>query len=249
MQLETIWKWLDAVDEDHLDPLVQWSVQSPGLPHRDTSAGPDNLYRATDGEKYQQYNHKYNAEVAGILKSVPPSGILLRNGSIRNTGKDPKALAHDVENFDHPQSLIPGFAADELRGLNPPQFSAPTTPESISQRANTPSTRQLQTSGRECNDVSTKSKRLPPPSQRPRLQSIPTIRVEVRDPVALNCQGARVVGGFQQTGLQSLPSMKEKERRHTTAEGGALHRSNAVRKNSHVRVEPKARGRRSGLGQ
>ncbi|KAL9125144.1 MAG: hypothetical protein Q9175_008130 [Cornicularia normoerica] len=254
MHPENVWKWLDAVDQDSLDPLDQWGEPPPRHPALDTQPRYDRVPYGSDGETYQQYNSKRNAEVANVLKSIPPAGILFRNGSIRATSQKPKVSAYAVETEKHPQSLFPGFPtsfAQDLEKENDPQSLRPglaTNSKATSQRRDLPSTRQLQNSGREGNSDSTNPKRLPTFSERARvrglteaLHSTPIIHVEVRDPVAVNCQGVSVVGGHQQSGLKNLTSMSKKSRRNTTAGEGALHRSNAIRKPSNVRVEPKAR--------
>lgn len=222
-------KWLDAVDKDDLDPLDQWGAPPPRRPPHNTSPRSINVSGGDNKETYQQYNRKRNAEVTSVLEFIPPAGVLLRNGSIKLTGKNPKIFAHDVKNEDHPQSLTPGFPARS-------EVTGQPTHNSI---------RDLQTSGKEGNKDSPNRKRLPTFPERARrisgaLHSNPVIHVEVKDPVATDCQGARVVGGYQQNGLQSLPSMSKKSRRNTTAGERALHRSNAVRKPSNVRAEPKA---------
>ena len=222
MHPEDVRKWLDAVDKDHLDPLDQWGVPQPRRPPQDTSLQSNNVSGGENKETYQQYNRKRNAEVASVLESIPPAGILLRNGSIRLTGENPKVLADDVKNDSHSQSLTPGF---------------PASSEVTGQPTHT-SIRKLQSSGREGNSDSPNRKRLPTFPERARIE----------DPVATNCQGARVVGGNQQNGLQTLPSMSKKSRRNTTAGEGPLHRRNAVRKPSNVRAEPKAHQKYPQLG-
>ena len=213
MHSEEVWKWLDAINEDRLDPLDHWGAPPPRRPRSISVSGADKK------ETYQEYNGKRNAEVASLLESIPPAGILLRNGSVRLTNQNPEPFAQDMENENHPQSLVPGF---------------PT------------SSRVLQASGREGNSDAYKPKRLPSFPERARvrglplaLRSTPVIHVEVKDPVAVNGQGARVVGGHKQNGLQGLPGMGRKPRRDTTAGEGVLHRSNAFRKPSNVRAEPK----------
>lgn len=213
MHAEEVWKWLDAINEGRLDPMDHWGAPPPRRPR--------SISVSSGGEKetYQHYNSKRNAEVASLLESIPPAGILLRNGSVRLTGQNPEIFAHDLENENHPQSLTPGFPA---------------------------SSKVLQASGREGKIDPCEPKRLPSFFERARVhgisgakRSIPVIHVEVKDPVDMNCQGARVVGGYQQNGLLNLPSMSKKTRRDITAGEGVLHRSNAVRKPSNVRAEPK----------
>ena len=230
MHPEDVRKWLDAVDQDDLDPLDQWSAPPLQCRPRDTSPGSTSVSGGEKKETYQQYNRERNAEVASTLKTIPPAGLLLRNGSIRSTGQNSKTYAYDVKNENHPQSLTPRFPASS-------EVTGQPTRTSI---------RDLQISGREGNSDFPKRKRLPTFPERARrvsgaLQSAPVIHVEVKDPVAINCQGARVVGGHQQNSLQSPPSMLKKSRRNTTAKEGALHRSNAVRNPSNIRAEPKAR--------
>lgn len=235
MHPEKLWKWLDAVDEDHLDPLDQWGVPPPRRPSLDT---PSRSYTISGGnyvETYHQYNEKRNAEIANLLESIPPAGLLLRNGSIRSTGHTPKVLAHEMENESPSKSLIPSYT---------------TNCEGSGQGSDPPSIRKLQMSGREGNNDSANPKKLPTSLERAHvrnrsgaLQSTPTVHAEVKDPVAIDCQGAKVVGGYQQNGLQSLPSMIDKLRRYTVAGEGArraLRRSNAQRRPSNVRVVPKA---------
>ena len=225
--------WLDAVEQDHLDPLDQWGVPPSRYSPQDTTSRSDNDSQITDGETYEQYSRKRNAEAAILLQSIPPAGILLRNGSIRVTRQNPKFFAYDVKNENHPQALLPGY---------------PTSSIAIGDRTDTSSIRQFQVSGREGNENSNSPKRLPTSAERARdlghsgsLHSTPIIHVEIKDPIAINCQGARVAGGHRQDGLQTLPSIRNKSRRNVTAGEGALQRSNAVRRPSNVRAEPKAR--------
>ncbi|CAD6583091.1 MAG: hypothetical protein ASARMPREDX12_001172 [Alectoria sarmentosa] len=218
MHPENVWEWLDAVDQDHLDPLDQWGIPPPPRPPWNTPPRSDSLTHSSEGETYQQYNEMRNAEAASLLKAMPPAGILLRNGSIRVTQQNPRFFAWDVKNENHPQSLLPGFPtslAPDAENKNNPMSLGPGFPASsvaTGERTDTSSPRELQVSGREGNERLKNPKRLPGSVGRSRdlghsgsLHSIPTIHVEVRDPVAINCQGARVVGGHQQNGLQSLP--------------------------------------------
>lgn len=251
MRPENVLKWLDAVDQDHLDPLDQWGVPPPQRPPQDIPTRPESAPDGGDGETYQQYNTKPNAEVASLLESIPPAGILLRNGSIRVTGQNPKVLAYEAGNENHPGSLAPGLPtcfAHNVEKENRSQSLIPafaTSSEASGQRTDPPPTRQLQSSGREGNIVSANPKRLPTFLRVRDLSgashSTPIIHVEVKDPVAINCQGARVVEGYQQNGLQSLPSMVEKSRRNTSAGEGALHRRNATRRPSNVHAGPRTR--------
>ena len=254
MHPENVWRWLDAIDQDHLDPLDQWGLPPP--PRRslqDISPRSKHVFDGSGGEKHQQYNGKHNAESTSLQESIPPAGILLRNGSIRLTGQSPGALGYDAEKENHPQSLVPGLPTclthtvekeDRSQSLVPANG---TSPEATGQRTDIPRTRQLQTSGRERNIDSANPKRLPTPAERAQVRdssgvslSTPIIDVEARDPIAINCQGARVVRAYQQDGLQSLPSMVEKSRRDTSAGEGALHRRNATRRPSKVNAGPNA---------
>ena len=254
MRPENVVKWLDAVDQEHLDPLDQWGVPPPQRPPQDIPIRSESISDGGDGETYQQYNRKRNAEVASLLKYVPPAGILLRNGSIRVTGQSPQVLAYDAENENYPQSLVLGLPkcfAHNVEKENRSQSLVPaftTSSEASGQRTDAPPTRQLQISGREGNVVSPKPKRLPTSLERARVRDLsgaslspPIIHVEVKDPVAINCQGSRVVGCYQQKDLQSLPSMAVKSRRNTSAGEGALHRRNATRRPSNFHVGPRAR--------
>ena len=223
MHSEDVWKWLDAVDQENLNALDQWGEPPPP--------------------------HSHNADAA---KSLPPSAILLRNGSVRMTGPNSSFLVHDVDNQNRPESLVPGVPtsiAHDAGGDNHSQLLAPdiitTGSETIDQRADSSSARHQHTSAGEGDDDPVSPKRLPTVPERARvrglsgvvLQSVPVIQVEVADPVAVNCQGARVVGGNRPNGLRSLPRMATMSRRHTNANAGegALHRSNALRKQSFVR--------------
>lgn len=232
MRPDSVWKWLNAVEQDHLDPLDQWGVPPSRYPPQDTTSRSDNDSQSIDGETYEQYNRKRNAEAASLLESIPPAGILLRNGSIRVTRQNPKFFAYDVKNENYPQALLPGFPSSSI---------------ATGDRTDTSPTRQLQISGREGNENSDSPKRLPTSAERARdlghsgsLHSTPIIHVEIKDSIAIDCQGARVVAGHQQNGLQILPSVRNKSRRTVTAGEGALQRSNAVRRPSNVRAEPKA---------
>ncbi len=225
-----IWKWLDTVDQHQIDPLDQWGVPQPRHPLQDTMLESDNVTHDGDGETYQQHNRERNAEVASLLKSTPSSGIRLRNGSIRMNGKNHKFFAHDVKSENHPISLVPGFppsVADDHQKYIASQSTIhgiATNFEGTAQQASRFPTRRLQTSGRERHSDATNPTMLPTAPD-----AAPAINVEDKDPVAINCQGARVVRGGQQNGLQGLPSMRENSRRNTTAGDGTLHRSNALK--------------------
>ena len=254
MHAENVWKWLDAVDQDNLDPLDQWGVPPLRWPHHTTPPPSNSVSDGGDMETYQQYNNKRNAEVASFLESIPPAGILLRNGSIRVTSQNPKVFACDVENDNHPQSLLPGFPTSFARVVENKDHSQSFIPgfatsfEATGQQTDASPARQLQVSGREGNSESTNPKRLPTFSERARVggpsgasYSTPIIHDEVKDSVAINCQGAKVVGEYQQNGLRGLPSMAEKSRRNSTFGEGVLHRNNATRRLSNVRAGPKVR--------
>ena len=236
MQLENVWRWLDAVDEDHLDPLNQWGL-SPlqGFP-QDPPRHPENVF-CGDQATYQPLEITHNPEDASLIRSIPPAKILLRNGSIRTTsrvGNDTR----DVENKKHPQLLQPGLGTS----------SGTTIP--FQQRRGAPSIRKLQFSGREGKIDSADPKRLPNFTERSRvrglsqaLQPNPEILDHVKEPVTIDCEGARVLGGYQHNGLKDLPSMSPELHGNTNAEEKVLHRSNAIRRPSNLRAEPKARPR------
>ena len=251
MRPENVWKWLDGVDEDNLDPLDRWGIPPPRRPPQGMPPRSDIFSDGIDEENHQQYNTERNAEAANPLRTLPPAGILLRNGTIRSTGQNPKSFPYDVQNQNHPRSLLPGFPtsfAHDVENESRPQPSVPgfaISSESRSRRNDAPPSRQLQTSGREGNSDSANPKRLPTFPERALVRGLseamrptPKIHVEVQDPVAVNCQGARVVGRYQYR-PKKIPGMKEKSRRNTTAGEGALHRSNAIRRLSNVRAEPK----------
>lgn len=235
MHAESIWKWLNAVDEDDLDPLDQWDVPPPRPAYQNIPSQSFGVSHGNHVESYQQYNEKRNAEMAGLLDSIPPVGLLLRNGSIKMTGHTPN-LAHDVENEKQLLPLVPDY---------------PTSCEESGQGSDPPAMRKLHVSGREGNSDAAHPKKLPTYPERAyvrsrsrALQATPTIHVEAKDPVAISCQGAKVVGGYQQNDLRGLPSMIEKVRSYTVAGEGAqraLRRSNAQRRPSNMRVVPKAR--------
>ncbi len=253
MHPENVWRWLDAIDQDHLDPLDQWGL--PPSPRRSQDKPPrsKHVFDGSGGGIHQQNKGKHNAGLASLQEYIPPAGILLRNGSIRPTGQSQGAFDCDAENKNHPLSLVPGLPAcpthtaekeDCFQSLIPANG---TSSEATGQRTDAPPTRQLQTSGRERNSDSTNPKRLPTSAERARerdfsggLRSIPHIHV---DPIAINCQGARVVGPYQQDVLQSPPSMAEKSRTNTNAGEGALHRRNATRRPSKVNAGPNAHPR------
>ena len=257
MHAENIWKWLDAVDQNHLDPLDQWGVQALQHCSRKVLPRSDIILCDRDGKSSQQHNGERNGEAASPLKSTTPSGILLRNGSTRVIGPTSTCLAYNVDNDNHHKPLVSGFpkkVALDVKSENCPQSVAPgitTTSEATHQRADASSTPQPQSSGREGNGVSVHRKRLPTYAEKARapapsgdLQSVPMVQVGVINPVAVECQGAKVVGGYQRNGLRTLLSTKSMSRRHTSAEEGALHRSNALRRPSNVRKGSNLRGNR-----
>ena len=229
MQLGNIWRWLDAVDEDHLEPLDQWGLSLlQGFP-QDFPRLPENVHLG-DNATYQADNKNHTPEDASLVRSIPPAKLLLRNGSIRTTGK-PANDVSDVENNKHPQLLQAGLR------------TRPGTTFPIQQRRGAPSFRQPQLPGREGNIDSFNPKGLPTFPERSRehglseaLQPNPIILDDVKEPIAIGCEGARVVGGYQHDGLKDLPSI-------TNAGERVLHRSNAVRRPSNLRAEPKAHAR------
>lgn len=234
MQLENVWRWLDAVDEDHLDPLVQWGLAPLQGLSQDPPRRPESVF-CGDKARYQPHEKPHHAEDASLVRSIPPAKILLRDGSIRTTrklGND----ASDVETRKHPQLLQPGLGTS----------SGTTVP--FQQRRGAPSTRKLKFLGREGNIDSGDSKRLPTFTERSRvrglsqaLQPNPNTVDHVKEPVTIDCEGARVLGGYQHNGLKDLPSMSPKLHGNTNAEEKVLHRSNAIRRPSNLRAEPKAR--------
>ena len=229
MQPENVWKWLDAVDQEHLDPLDQWRLPTLQLPTQKTALESDNVFRGV-------YETLLHADAASPLKPTPPSGLLLRTGNIRMIGST--SSSDDVEKKEHPKPLVPSSPATvTVEGkrepcVRPRNPSISITPKATGQRARTsPTTHRAQSSAKETTHIPIRRKRVPTYLERAHteaLKSIPVIRVEVTDPVAVECQGARVVGGDVQSKTGS-------SRRHTTAAGeGALHRSNALKRPSNV---------------
>ena len=234
MQLENVRKWLDAVDQDHLDPLDQWGVSPLRHPSQTATLGTNTISRDADSSPSQ-------------LNPIPPSGILLRNGTVRVTRQKSKATAHNDEKDIYTKSRVSSFptsAAQDLENEDPSQTPAPGIYTGSDAMDHT--TRQLQTSGAEGTSDSLGVKRLPTFRERARLhlpgvsRPTPVIQVEVTDPVAVNCQGAKVVGGPRQNGLRRLVDRTRTSRRNTTDWEGALHRSNALRRPSNVRAEDKS---------
>lgn len=225
MHAELVWKWLDAVDQAHLDPLDQWGIPAPQQHPRAITPGSDIIPCNSGGKTDQQYNGEGNSDAASHRKSTPPSGILLRSGDIRIIGANSTSLAQIVENDK--DSKAPHQQADASL------------------------TRQPQLSEREGNGFSIPRKKLPTlagracsPDVSGVLQPIPVVQIEAIDPVAVDCQGARVVGGYQRNNLQILQSETNVSRRHTTAEGAALHRSNAFKGHPKVRAASKGSEKR-----
>ena len=235
MQPENVWKWLEAVDQEHLDPLDQWCVPTLQSPTQKTVLKSDTVFRG--GDERLLY-----ADAVSSLKSIPPSGLLLRTGQIRMIGSNSSS---DVGNKEHPKPLVPNSpttATVEVKRKTCFQPVAPSTiitPKATGQSAHPSPTHQVQYSAKGTKRIPIRRKRLPTYLDRAKteaLQSIPVIQVEVTDPVAVECQGARVVGG-------NLPNRTNKSRRHTTATGeGALHRSNALKRRSNVRPMSRFRG-------
>ena len=235
MQPEDVWKWLDAVDQEHLDPLDQWRLPTLQMPTQKAALNSDNVFRGGGDDNL------LSADAVSLLKSTPPSGLLLRTGDIRMIGSNPSS---DVGIKEHPKPPVPNPPATvTVDGKRKSCFGsvAPSTsiaPKATAQRAHPPPTRHVHFAAKEPKHTPIRRKRLPSYLERARteeaLQSIPVIRVEVADPVAVECQGARVV---------NIPSETGQSRRHTTATGeAALHRSNALKRPSNV--PPRSRFRR-----
>ena len=234
MQLENIWKWLDAVDEDHLEPLDQWGLSPLQDFPQDFPRLPQSVLLGDKGP-FQPYNKNHTPEDASLLGSNPPAKLLLRNGSIRTTRKSGNSVS-EVEIKNHPQSLQAGLGTS----------SGTTIP--VQQRRGAPSFRELQFSGREGNIDSFNPKRLPAFPQRSRvrdlseaLQQHPVILDDVKRPIAIGCEGARVKVEYQHDGLKDHPSILPKLHGDINAGERVLHRSNAIRRPSNLRAEPKAR--------
>ena len=236
MQPEDVWKWLDAVDQEHLDPLDQWRAPSLQIPTQKAASNSENVFRG--GDEKLLY-----ADAVSLLKSIPPSGLLLRTGDIRMIGSNPSS---DVGNKETPKPPVPNPPATVTIDMNrKPCFQpvAPSTiiaPKATAQRAHPPPTRHVHFAAKDSKHIPIRRKRLPSYLERARteeaLQSIPVIRVEVADPVAVECQGSRVVGG-------NMLSETGHSRWHaTTTDEGALHRSNALKRPSNV--PPRSRFRR-----
>ena len=227
MQSENIWKWLDTVDQEHLDPLDQWGVPTLQDSTQKAALKSDNVSRG--GEET-----KLHADAAGPLKFKPPSALLLRTGDIKMIGSNSSS---DVGKEEHPKPLAPGspaLATAEVKRKPCSQPVAPSTiitPKATGQRAHPSPTRRVHFSAEDTKHIPIRRKRLPSYLDRAHteaLHSIPVIQVEVTDPVAVECQGARVVEG-------NMPSKTGSSRRHTTAIGeGALHRSNALKRPPNV---------------
>ena len=237
MQLENIWRWLDAVDEDHLEPLDQWGLSSlQGFP-QDFPHLPQSVFFG-DKATYQPYNKNDTPENASLDRSNPPAKLLLRNGSIRTTRKSGNDVS-DVENKKHPQLLQAGLGTS----------SGTTVPvqQRRGQRRGAPSIRKLQLSGREGNIDSFNPNRLPTFPERSRVRGLsealhpnPITLDDVKEPIAISCEGARVTGGYQYNGLKDLSSMSPELHGNTNSAERVLHRSNAVRRPSNLRAELKA---------
>ena len=261
MHAENVWEWLDAVDQDHLDPLYQWGVPAPQLHPREIPPGSDIIPWNSGGKIDQQYNGEGNSDAASPLKSKPPSGVLLRSGNIRMIGLNSSSLAHNVENDEDSKSLVSGRStkvASHVKSENSFQSGVPgitTTSQATHQQVDASPTRQPQSSEREGNGLPITRKRLPTSAERARardfsgvLQPVPVVQVSAIDSVAIDYQGARVVGGYQRNHLQTLPSEENLSRRHNTAERAALHRSNALKGHSNVRAGSEGKGKRGRLG-
>ena len=234
MQLESIWRWLDAVDEDHLEPLDQWDL-SPlqGFPHGFSRLPQSVLFG--DEATYQPNNKNHTPEDASLVGSNPPAKLLLRNGSIRTTRKSGNDV-DDVEIKKHPQLLQAGVG------------TGPGTTVPVQQRRGAPSFRKLQISGKEGNLDSFNPKNLPTFPERSRVRGRsealhPTLVIldDVKEPIAIGCEGARVMGGYQHDGFKNPPSILPRIHGDINAGDRVLHRSNAVRRPSNLRAELKAR--------
>ena len=232
MQPEGVWKWLEAVDQEHLDPLDQWSVPTLQIPtQKKTSPKSDNVFRSRDARLL-------HADAPSPLNAPPPSKLLLRTGTIRMIGP---TSSSDVGKNHHPKPLVPNnspvtVTVDVKRKPCFQPVVAPSsviTPKTTGQPAHPSPTRPLQPSKQETNHIAIRRKRLPTYLDRAHmedaLKSVPVIQVEVTDPVAVEGLGERVVGG-------DVPGKGSNSRRHTTAAGeGALRRSNALKRMSYVR--------------
>lgn len=227
MRPEDVWRWLDAVDQEHLDPLYQWCAPTLQIPTQKTALKSDNIFGGGDEKLFQ-------ADAASPLKSTTPCGLLLRTGNIRMIGSNSSS---DVGKKEHSKPLAPNPPAPvtlEVKRKPCSQPAAPSTiitPKATGQRAQPSPTRRVHFSAKDTKHIPIRRKRLPSYLDRAHteaLQSIPVIPVEPTDPVAVECQGARVVGG-------NMSSKTGNSRRHTTAtEEGALHRSNALKRLSNV---------------
>lgn len=257
MHAEIVWKWLDAVDQDHLDPLGQWGLTAPQQHPREISPGSDIIPCNSGGKTDQQYHEEGNSDAASRGKSTQPSGILLRSGDIRIIGTNSTPLAHSLEDDKDSKPLVSGlskkvaFHVESGNCFQSATSGITTTSQATHQQADASTTHQPQSSEREGNCLSITRKKLPTFSDRAHardlsgvLQPIPVVQVEAIDPVAIDCQGARVVGGYQRNRLQTFPNEKNVSRRHTTTEGAALHRSNALKGHANVRVGSKGSGKR-----
>ena len=235
MQPENVWKWLDAIDEEHLDPLDQWGVPTQQLPIQEPALKFDNVFRGCD-EKL------LHTDAASPLKPPPPSGLLLRTGNIKIIGSNSSS---DAGKKEHPKPPVRDSPATSTVDVKRKPCFKSVDPSTIinlkatGQRAHLSPNRQVQSLTTEAKNIPIRRKRLPTYFEKAHteaLQSIPVIQVEAADPVAVVCQGARVVGG-------STPSKTSDSRRHTMASGeGALHRSNALKRPPNVR--PGSRFRR-----
>ena len=227
MRPENIWEWLDAVDQEHLDPLDQWGVPTLQFSTQKAALKSDNVLRGGD-------ETEVHADAAGLLKSKPPSGLLLRTGDIKMIGSNSSS---DVGKEEHSKPLAPNSPAPvtvEVKRKPCSQPVAPSTiitPKATGHRTHPSPTPQVHFPAEETKHTPVRRKRLPSYLGRAHteaFQSVPVIQVEVTDPVAVECQGARVVEG-------NMPSKTGNSRRHTTATGEAvLHRSNALKRPSNV---------------
>ena len=203
MHPELIWDWLDTVDQENLNQFDQWGW--------------------------------YDADAAVPLQPTQPLRVLLRDESVRMTGQGNTS----VQRKSHPKSLVPGSSHD-LQHEHSTQSKVPAIAAQSPSTAqvNATSMRQHQPSKKEGNDGPRKPQRRPiDPDQallynlEREMQSTSISRIsptshQVKDPVAVNCLGARVLERSQQQRgrrhhhLQNLSNMNaESQRRNTTAAG------------------------------
>ena len=227
MRPEGVWKWLEAVDQEHLDPLDHWRVPTLQIPTQQTALKSNNVFRSHDARLI------LHTDALSPLNAPPPSKLLLRTGTVRMIGTNPSS---DEGKNQHPKPLVPNNSlATVTLDLKRKPCSQPvvapstvTSPKATAQPAHPSPTRPLQPSNQETKHIAIRRKRLPTYLERAHteetLKSIPVIQVEGTDPVAGEGLGERVVGGDRS-------GKGGNSRRHTTAAGeGALRRSNALKR-------------------